>query len=267
MSAVLVEVRPLESKKWHGKVGQESFTRPKKLQALVDTNTMKYATGLNATDIKDLKAKGIKYDLSDNFDQDNPHPFWDSNMSMFKLENNTMFFDTSLPLNFIKIKIMKASKYVANSMAEYNEGLYPEATHVIYDESEEAEITASKVALKNKAIIQASQLSTDKKIEIIMIIDGKNLKGQSTSFVEVALDKVISKDPEEFLRHLTMDKKDSTNYALVLECLQKSILRKDGHKIMYMDSLLGVDELEVAKYLSEDENQGLKIVLLSQVNN
>jgi hypothetical protein len=100
-----------------------------------------------------------------------------------------------------------------------------------------------------------------------MIIDKKNLKGQSTSFIEVALDKVISNDPEEFLRHLNMDKKDSTNYALVLECLQKSILRKDGHKIMYMDSALGVDELEVAKYLSEDSNQDLKLVLLSQTNN
>jgi hypothetical protein len=29
-------------------------------------------------------------------------------------------------------------------MARLNEGLYPEATHVIYDESEEADIVASK---------------------------------------------------------------------------------------------------------------------------
>jgi hypothetical protein len=34
-----------------------------------------------------------------------------------------------------------------------------------------------------------------------------------------------------------------------------------------MDSVLGIDELEVAKYLSEDENQDLKLVLLSQANN
>jgi hypothetical protein len=27
-----------------------------------------------------------------------------------------------------------------------------------------------------------------------------------------------------------------------------------------MDSVLGIDELEVAKYLSEDENQDLKLV-------
>jgi hypothetical protein len=52
----------------------ESFTRPKKMQALVDTETMKYSTGLSVADIKDLKAKGIKYDLSDNFDSEVPHP-------------------------------------------------------------------------------------------------------------------------------------------------------------------------------------------------
>lgn len=265
--STLIEVRPIEVKKWHGKIGSESFTRPKKMQALVDPETMKYSTGLSAADIKDLKAKGIKYDLSDNFDTEVPHPFWDSNMSAFKLENNTMFFDIDLPLNFIKVKIMRASKYIANSLADYNKGLYPEATHVIFDESEEAEIVASKVAIKNKAIIEASNLSSDKKIELIMIIDGKNLKGQSPSFIEVALDKIITKDPEGFLRHLTMDKKESTNYALVLECLQKSILRREGHKILHMDSLLGIDEMEVAKYLSQDENQDLKLVLLSQANN
>lgn len=265
--STLVEVRPLESKKWHGKTGSESFTRPKKLQALVDTETMKYATGLTSTDIKNLEKKGLKYDLSDNFDSEEPHPFWDSSMSMFKLENNTMFFDIDLPLNFIKIKIMKASKYVANSMAEYNEGLFPEATHVIFDESEEAEITATRVATKNNAIIAAAKLSADKKIELILIMGGKNLKGQSSSFIEVELDKVITKDAEGFLRHLTMDKKSLTNHALVLECIQKSILRKDGHKIMYMDSNLGSDEVDVANYLSQDENQDLKLVLLSQVNN
>jgi hypothetical protein len=32
-------------------------------------------TGLSVADIKDLKAKGIKYDLSDNFDSEVPHPF------------------------------------------------------------------------------------------------------------------------------------------------------------------------------------------------
>jgi hypothetical protein len=51
-----------------------------------------------------------------------------------------MFFDVSLPLNFIKVKI-RASKYIANSMSDYNEGLSWSNTRT-FDESEEADIVA-----------------------------------------------------------------------------------------------------------------------------
>ena len=52
--SIVVEVKPIEVQKWHKKTGAESFTRPKKIQALVDPTTMKYATGLSKEDIKKL---------------------------------------------------------------------------------------------------------------------------------------------------------------------------------------------------------------------
>lgn len=261
-----VEVRPLESKKWHGKVGEESFTRPKKLQALVDPNTMKYSTGLSPQDVKDLSKK-VGYDLTDDFDGEKQHSFWDSSIAVIKLENNTMFFKTENPLDFIKVKIMKASRFVANSMAEYDEGLYPDATHVIFDEAEQAEITASKVETQNTAIIEASKLSVDRKIELIMVLGHKNMKGQSASFVTVELDKIIKADPAEFLRNLKLDKKQMAAHALVLEALQKSVLRKEGQRIFHMDSPLGIDEIEVAEYLAKPENQDIRLVILAKINN
>lgn len=261
-----VEVRPLEVKKWHGKVGAESFTRPKKLQALVDPITMRYATGLSEEDIKLLRKKGVQYDLSDNFISDTPHPFWDSSMAVIKLENNTMFFDTDAPIDFIKIKMMRASRFVANSMQEYESGLFPDATHVLYDEQETAAIKASKVELKNKAIIEASKLNTERKIQLIMILGGKNVKNQSTDFIAVELDKVVTKDPEEFLRHVTMSKAHLASHALVLEALQKTILRREGQRIYHMDTPLGIDEIEVAEYLAKDENQDIKLLILSKLN-
>lgn len=262
----LVEVRPIETKKWHGKTGQESFTRPKKLQALVNTERMAYDTGLTAEEIAALNKK-VNYDLSDHFNSEEPHSFWDSPMSMVKLENNTMFFDISQPLNYIKVKILRASKYVANSMEDYENGLFPEATHVIFDESQQAELLASKVQQEEDAVIAASKMTKDRKIEIILSLGGKNLKGQSDNFVKVELSKLIKKDPGEFLRYNEMNKEELTNYALVLEALQKSVLRKDGHKILYHDSALGMDEVEVAKYLLAPDNQDLKIRLMAQVNN
>jgi hypothetical protein len=262
----LVEVRPLESKKWHDKKGEESFTRPKKIQALVDSVTMKYATGLTEEDVEDLEKKGVNYDLSDNYSSETPHPFWDSGMAVVKLENNTMFFNIDNPLDFIKIKVMKASKFVANSMTDYDNGLYPEATHVLFDEAEQADVIATKIETQNTAIIEASQISRDRKVELILILGGKNTKNQSDQFVAIELDKVIKKDPKEFLRYLNMDKKQLSNHALVLEALQKNVLRKEGHRIYHMDSNLGVDEIEVAEYLSKEENQDIKLVILSKIN-
>ncbi len=264
---MLVEVKPIESKKWHGKEGQESFTRPKKLQALVNADTMRYATGLTDKDIKKLK-EDFKFDqdLSPHFNPDEAHSFWDSPSATIKLENNTMFFNDAQPLDFIKIRIMKASKYVANSMKEYDEGVYPEATHVIHDEAEEAELQASKVSLSNQAVIEASKLSKDRKVELILILGGKNLKGQSDNFVTVAMDKIIKQQPEELLRHIQLDSKQLANHAVILEALQKNVLKKEGHKIFYHDSLLGSDIYDVIEYLEDDENQDLRLRIMKAIN-
>jgi hypothetical protein len=266
MASVKVEVRPIEHKKWHNKTGPESFTRPKKIQALVDPHTMKYATGLSEADIEELRKRGVNYDLTNNYNSEAPHPFWDSNMAVIKLENNTMFFDMDNPVEFIKVRVMKASKYVANSLAEYDAGAWPEATHVIFDEAEQAQVLASKVEQKNTAIIEASKLSLERKIQLILVLGGKNMKNQSADFIAVELDKIIQKDPAEFLRYLKLDKKQLASHALVLEALQKSVLRKEGQRIYHMDSPLGIDEIEVAEYLAKDENQDIKLVILGKVN-
>jgi hypothetical protein len=188
-------------------------------------------------------------------------------MAIIKLENNTMFFDSDNALDYIKVRVMKASKYVANSMAEYDLGMWPEATHVIFDEAEQAQVLASKVETKNTAIIEASKLSLDRKVQLILVLGGKNMKNQSADFVAVELDKIITKDAGEFLRFLKMDKKQTAAHALVLEALQKSVLRREGQRIFHMDSPLGIDEIEVAEYLSKEENQDIKMLILSKINN
>lgn len=281
-----IEVRPIVKKQWHGKTGKESFTRPKKLQALVDGRTRLYATGLDnekrtykkhprtgkqlskedwMTE-QEYYAGLLKVDLSPHFTEGEAHPFWDSSTAVIKLENNTMIFDESIPLDYVKIKMLKASKYVANSMKEYDEGLYPEATHVITDEKEETQVKASKVAIKNKAVIEAYKLSKDRKIQLILILDHKNLKGRSDDSVEVALDKLISSKPKDVLRYIEQDAEDVAIHSLILEALQKSVLRKQGHKILFHDSVIGSDIYDVIEYLKNNENQDLKLRIMAQVN-
>ena len=44
-----IQVKPIETKTWHGKTGKESFKRPIIIRALLDTDKMEYATGLDDT--------------------------------------------------------------------------------------------------------------------------------------------------------------------------------------------------------------------------
>ena len=269
---MLVKIKPVEKSKWHGKKGNESFTRPTTITALVDAESMTYATGLTAEEAVSYGEK-LKVDLSNQFTLEKPHPFWDSKMGEVKLENRTMIFDTENPIDFIKIKICKASKYVANSLKEYEEGLYPEATHVIFDESEEVEVKASKVAIKNQAIAQTFNLSKGKKIELIIVLSGQedylkavNAKGKSDNFVEVELDKLVTTRPTEVLNYLKMDKDELATRALVIEALQKHVFNREGHKIKYHDSVLGQDILDVVLYLNKPENSDFKLRIKEQVN-
>lgn len=260
-----IEVRPIESKRWHGKKGKESFTRPKKIQALVDGDSLTYATGLSPEEAEEYGRK-LKKDLSNVFDPDSTHEFWDSPMGVIKLENNTMIFDTTKNLDFVHVKIMKASKFVANSMKEYEEGKYPEATHVIFDESEEVEKLAKKVEIEERAVKEVADLSVRQKRDIILILSEKSAKGKSDSYVTVKMSELVKSNPKSVLRLIDTESEEVAVHALIVECLQNSILTKKGHKISYHDSVLGSDIEDVIEYLLKDENQTLKLRLTEQVN-
>ncbi len=280
-----IQVKPVPQERWHGKKGVDSFKRPHTIPALVDPNTMTYATGLDYTK-KVYEGEGgemlteaehygklIKQDLSNQFDTEKLHPFWDSKMASIKMENRTMIFNTENPLDYVRVKVMKASKYVANSLVEFENGEFPEATHVIYDESEEVESRAAIIEITRSAIIETSKLNTDKKVNLIMVLssDGDylkaiNLKGKAPSFIEVELSKLIDKDPEAVIDFLNRSPEVTSTHALVLEALQKNVLHKEGHKVKYHESTIGESAMDAAEYLNRPEQQEFKIRILAQVN-
>lgn len=267
-----VEIRPIERKKWHGKTGKESFTRPKTIEALVNANSMKYNTGLSEEDKKLLKEKGISYDISEEYTGE-AHPFWESKTAQIKLENQTMLlYPKQNVLDFIKVRICRASKFVANSLQEWEEGKWPEATHVIFDEAAEVEMKASKSSLKRRAIVELAKLGKERKVQLVMVLSGKDVKGKSDDYLEVALDDIVegripNVSAKDVLEHINMDAEEIAIHALVLECLMKNVLTKKGHRIEYKGSNLGGDEIEVVHYLAQDKNQDLRLRLTAEVNN
>ena len=262
---MLVEIRPIETKKWHGKKGAESFSQPTVFEALYDMQTGKYATGLNEEERKTLE-QNTGYDLSPEYNPDKPHPFWSSGTARVKLSNQTTIFDTSKNLDLIKVKLLKANKYVANSQKEYENGLYPEAMFVIYDEQEEVQAKASKIQQKNKARELGSKMSLDERINIIQILDGRSLRKQSPSFVDVALEDLIDNDTKEFLRWAEMDKAYVYIRASILEAIHRNILTKEGNAVYYMGDRIGDTTDDACSYFVDPNNQQLKARILEKLN-
>ena len=260
-----IQVRPLDVEKWHGFKGKDDFGKAFTVTPLVDGNSSTYKTGLSPEEIKEY-SEIFGMDLTPRYNKEKPHHFWDSETPAVKLERRTNLINVDEPVGYIQSKVLLSSKYVANSIQEYQEGLWPDAQFVIVDEDVDNEIAASKIELVEEAIIKASSLSTDKKAAIVLILSGKLAKGKSDNFIKVALRKEIDKDPGEVLRLMKMDAKQTATHALVLEALQRFILTKAGHRIMYHDSSLGDSVYEVVDYLEDKANQDLKLRIIEQLN-
>lgn len=70
----LVEVKPIEKERWHGKKGRDAFARPVTIEALVSIRTGQFATGLSPEERAALEAK-TGFNLSPDYTQGRPHDF------------------------------------------------------------------------------------------------------------------------------------------------------------------------------------------------
>ena len=261
---MIVEVKPLPRKRWHKKEGKESFQQPVKIEVLYDPNTGKYATGLSEEE-SEMLGKKLGLDLSDVFIPEQAHPYWSTKAAMVTLKNETQFFDSSKPLDLIKIKNLKAHKLVANSQKEWEEGLWPDATHVIFDETEDINMKANKVQTKQKCYAILAKLSTDEKINIIAIVLEESVRGRSENFITSRIDEVVEEHPEEFMKWATMDAKEVHTRASILEGIARNFLTKEGQSIYYMSERLGFDIDDTIQWFGNPDNQKLKVAILEKL--
>lgn len=260
-----IQVRPLDIEKWHGKKGAESFAGSFTVTALVSGTTNTYKSGLTREEEEEYGAI-LRQDISSRYDRNKPHEFWDSEAAAVKLENKTNFIDKGEALGYIHYKILLNSKYVANSVKEYEEGMWPEALFVIVDEETDSDIKASKISIIKEVFAKSASLSKDKKADIVLILSGKLIRGKSDNYVEVAFDEEVQKNPNDVLNVIKMDKKKTATHALILEAIQKYVLTKAGHRYMYHDSIIGEDIYSTIDYLEKPENQELKLRIIDTVN-
>jgi hypothetical protein len=265
----LVEVRPLKIDRWHEYSGtKDDFAQPKVFRVLYDGSTGGYATGLTPEEEKEYTDK-LGLNLSAKFDPSEPHSYWDSKAGSFKLENRPMYFDPKLPLDFIKIKNMKASCLVANSQAEFQQGKWDDATHVIFDEREEVAIKAKKTQIKKECYRISDGLSAEELANVLTVIstDDTIFKGRSQNFLDVELETAIQERPKQFLKYAKMDSAQVYTRSAVLEALQRNILTKEGAAIYYMGEQIGYNVEDAISYFANPQNQKLKVKILEKLTN
>lgn len=263
---MLVEVRPIPfNNKWHGVTdGENQFTMPKVYEVYYNEKTGKYDSGLTEDEKKKFE-KELGIDLSDVFIPDQPHPFFGTRMGKLIMENNTMVFDTEKTMEALKVKMMKACPFIANSLKEWEDGQYPEATHYIYDEMEQVEEKASKVQQRTKCIIILDKMTLEERINMAKILTGQSLKSNSADFIDVTLSEEIEKQPNEFLRYARMDKKDLYIRATLLEALSRNILTKEGMAIYYLGERIAGDLEEAIVWFNDPQNHQFKVKLLEKL--
>jgi hypothetical protein len=262
---MLVEVKPITRKSWHGKEGKESFSQPKVLEVLYNTQTGRYATGLTEEEVvKYGKLMGV--DLSDKFDPTTPHPYWSSQAARIKLPNHTVIFDDEKPADFVKIKNLKVSQYVANSMQDYEKGLYPEATHVIFDESEVVRLNATKIQRKRECTKLILEMSLDEKTAIVQILSEKAVRGRSQDFIDVEIDRIIDEKPGDFIRIAKMDKQEMNIRATILDAIQRNVLTKEAGAIFYMGERISNDYESAVDWFKDPQNSKMKVSILEKLN-
>lgn len=262
-----VEVKPIEKQDWTGATRKDqSIKRPITIEALVDIDTGTYRTGLDEED-QEKYSKMIGLDLSNKLKYENgniaEHPFYHSKVGRIKLENHTMIFNTENPIDYVKVALLKTCPFVANSLAEVDNT--PEATHYIHSEEEEVAVRANKIAMRDNCIIEKSKLSAAEKAAVVSILSTKTIKDRSAEFIDVELSEIIDKKPEEFLKTITIDKKELNARATILDALRRNVLTKEGVSICYMGDVIAEDYEAAVKWFLNSQNQKVKVSILEKL--
>lgn len=257
MTDNIIEVRPLDVKRWHGKSVRELAPSPVVLECYIDRHKRRYLTGLTAEDRERLeKATGL--DLNDQFDPENPHPFYSTQNGKVKLEFKTNRFDMNNPIDEIKVKMMKEHPLVANSIVEYQANPSTKALFVIYDSREDIEARAKKAQLKTKVYTMVSKMDATTKRQIVEILTNESMRRQSVDYIDVKLSEAIeTKGYEKAIEVINRTKAENFNHSLIVEAVERNIVQKRGETYFYMDEPLGT-LYEALKYLADPRNSVIK---------
>ena len=260
----MIEIRPIEKKRWHGATYASC---PITFSVPINPTTLRYDVGLTDAEVIEY-SKLVGVDLTPIYNASIPHPYWDTTVARLKLEDKTTILNPDSNIHDkLKSLWIPNCKYIAPSLEKSENGEYPHALFYVYNKTKEDEVKATKIAMRNKAVLELSKTASPKKIDIIMVLLGENTKSSTMEYLDMKLDECIEKHgAEKVLSVLHMDGKQLSLKVMILEGLQRNVIRREGSSIYYMDIQMGFDVEDAVSYLSNPDNQKLYAVLMERIN-
>ena len=265
-----IEIRPIPNRNSIKQFSEnlEYFSQSHIIAPFVNPVSLKYETGLSEEDIDYLKENKFPYDISDNYTKGVAHPFWEGSMVKVELKNSPAFlFPGKSLMDFIKYKYLLVNNYIYKSEEELKSGIKSQATHYIYNESEENGIKAGELEIKYALIRKVSELSLSRKRDVVLILLNENTENKNEDYLTTRLDMIITdKELSKELGELLKQNKESvTLSAEIKSAIQKNILRKTKQGIFYFETNLGFLEEDVKEFLINPENQEILLNIKSKI--
>lgn len=265
-----IEIRPIPDRNGIKAFSDnlEYFSQAHILAPFVNPVSLKYDTGLNEDDVEYLNDQKFPYDLEDNYKKGVPHDFWESSQVKVELKNNPIFlFPGKSLIDFVKWKYLMVNKYIYTSEEEMKSGTKPQATHYIYNESEETNLKANELEKRNSLIRKVGELSLKRKRDIVLIIENENTENKNENYLTVKFEQIMNdKDKVKQLSLLlSKEVEDVSLSAEIKSAIQKNVLRKTKKGVFYFETNLGFSEEDVQEFLSKDENQEILLTIKSKI--
>lgn len=265
-----IEIRPIPNR---GSIKQfsenlEYFSQSHIIAPFVNPVSLKYETGLSKEDIEFLGKNNFPYNISDNYTKGVAHTFWEGSMVKVELKNSPIFlFPGKSLIDFVKYKYLLVNNYIYKSEEEMKSGIKSQATHYIYNESEENGIKAGELEIKYALIRKVSELTLTRKRDLVLILLNENTENKNEDYLTTRLDMIIT--DKELSKELTeLLKADTTSIALsadIKSAIQKTVLRKTKQGIFYFETNLGFSEEDVKEFLIKPENQEILLSIKSKI--
>lgn len=257
---MLVEIKPVERKRWHDLPKDRSIAQPLTFTAAIDPALMRYKVDISDERLEEI-AKRTGYDLSLQVKPNQAHPFWDSPLMKIKLQRDqTNVMDIKSDVDVLRLAVIKGSGLVSPSLRDLEK--HHRAEFYVYSEEEEVERGEAKATITMSAIKKLDELNDAQKKALLRILSNRRIGDRSAGFTNTMLFELISKDPVSFLEYASMTTTRLKSFVIIEESVIDGHLQKEGTSYFYGSDRIGFDRTEAAKFLEEPQNQPMRLRLM-----